>query len=301
MGTTDPLSSVSCVMLNWRDAETTCLAVERLLAEGLVARLIVVDNESDGSLRRLLDNLQDDRLELIEQSVNLGFSAGMNVGLRRALAVDPGAVVVAINSDAHFDGPCALAELVRASAQQTQPTMVAPIIRLPDGSLSSTGGVFRLSTMTTTDDLPSGRQPDFLTWACVAIHPQVLMQQGLLSERFFLYWEDVEFGLRLKAAGVPMRVVPSSTVVHAVSSSHARAGPRVQAYSALGVVSLARTLGVRCLPGAVFRLGGRLSRAMARRDWPAVRAIVRGTFTGLAMRRSETAVAALQRRGLVGR
>ena len=53
----------------------------------------------------------------------------------------------------------------------------------------------------------------------------------MLDERFFMYWEDVEYGFRLADAEVGFAEVAEARLVHAVSSSHARAGSRVLAYA----------------------------------------------------------------------
>ncbi|WP_162799231.1 glycosyltransferase family 2 protein [Nocardioides sp. 616] len=288
---------VTGVMLNWRDTSGTQDAVQRLLADPIVSFLVVVDNESDGSLRAALAHWGPDRLEILEQADNLGFSSGMNVGLRRALELHPSTPILAINNDAHMANRASLKELLNALNATSKPAVVAPRIVLPDGSAGSTGGRLYMRSLRTSDDLPVGSPPDYLTWACVLIHPDVFRQHGLLSEKFFMYWEDVEFGLRLKRSGVPLIVVHTSAVVHAVSSSHGRAGVRIQLYSALGLVRLAILVGPAAIPGAVYRIAGRMASALSHGDIGAAKAILAGVRVGLFMSTDDSAVAALKRSG----
>jgi hypothetical protein len=41
---------------------------------------------------------------------------------------------------------------------------------------------------------------------------------GLLDEQFFVYWEDADFCLRCKAAGIPITVLRAPTIRHKVST-----------------------------------------------------------------------------------
>ena len=45
--------------------------------------------------------------------------------------------------------------------------------------------------------------PEFFTWACIMVKRDVLEKFGLLDERYFMYWEDVEYGLRLSGCRSP--------------------------------------------------------------------------------------------------
>jgi GT2 family glycosyltransferase len=262
--------------------------------------VVVVDNESDGSLRKALSPLLSrGNLHLIEQDENLGFSAGMNCGLEYALTLAPSLPIVAINNDAHFAGANSLFELVSGLKAIDEPAIVAPRIVLPDGTASSTGGQLRFGTMKTSDLAADGVDLDFLTWACIAVSPEVFMRIGLLSERFFMYWEDVEFGVRARRAAIPMRVIPVAEVVHSVSASHAKAGAKIEMYSALGMVSFARSVGPRAFPGLIIRASGRIVRTLFAKDVRALRAVLQGIKVGLSLKGAESAFEALRKQDLL--
>ena len=84
---------ITAVVLSWNGREDTLACLESL--EGVDT--VVVDNGSaDGSPEAIEERFPD--VELIRAGVNLGFAAGCNVGIRRAL--DQGADwVVLVNND----------------------------------------------------------------------------------------------------------------------------------------------------------------------------------------------------------
>jgi hypothetical protein len=240
---------VVAVVLNWRDPDSTTLCIESLLREESISLIHVVDNESRGQLADIVG----ERVRLHEQQENLGFSRGVNIGLREALADDDRRI-----------------------------GLVAPVILNPDGSVQSTGGRFRALDAATSDRV-DGAAINYLTWACVLIPRSTLLQVGLLDEAFFMYWEDVDYGLRTLASGRTLRIAPRATVVHALSKSHAKAGPAIDRYSARGLVVLARKQSRASVwIGAAFRIALRLVKRALARDGARVQAVVRGVREGWA-------------------
>src|SRR5262249_752647 len=58
-----------------------------------------------------------------------------------------------------------------------------------------------------------------LSGACLLVRRSCLESLGGLDERFFLYFEDVDLGLRARAAGWRVRLVPDARAVHALGGS----------------------------------------------------------------------------------
>lgn len=266
------------VMLNWKDTVRTVGATRDLLALDSVSSVVVVDNESDGSLRRALSAEQ--QVTVIEQVENLGFASGMNIGIRHAMA--EAELVLCINNDATIDR-CSLHSLI---AQTTigRAAMVAPMMVGPAGDVQSEGGAFRWLTGSVIERGNCAAQINFLTWACVLIPSKTFRDYGLLDERFFMYWEDVEFGIRLRSRGARIELCREARSVHAISSSHARAGAAIRSYSAFGLVLLARIVGGRLWVGCVVRLSARVLAAVVALDRERLHAVLRGALLGFRQR-----------------
>ncbi|WP_448389058.1 glycosyltransferase [Microbacterium aurum] len=218
---------VGAVVLTWRDRVQTAACVRTLLESPAISRLLVVDNEADGTIRSA--GLEDERVDIIELTHNTGFAYGVNTGMRELLDDADIDLLLVINNDATL-GPEDLEKLIAALADDASLGLVGPRIVTPDGQRFSAGGILNRVTWGIRQPR-SGEPVDFLTWACVLVRREVLDEVGLLDERFFMYWEDVEFGLRARDHGVRFAEVPDAQLVHAVSSSHARAGSRILAYS----------------------------------------------------------------------
>ncbi len=271
------LSRCGAVILNWRDQTATDATVASLLRFLHPEQVVVVDNQSDGQLRL---STGERGVALIEVAENRGFAGGVNTGLRVLLAAGCDYVLV-LNTDTEISAR-RLAPLFADEVWRPATGAAGPLILAGDGRVQSAGASFRRTTFSVLDrrrpDDP--RSVDFLTWACVLVSADAFSRVGLLDERFFMYWEDVEFGLRLRSAGLSCVVVDAATVVHHGSASHARAGARIDRYSAMGVAVLGRSLGGRALVGAALRLGARVTRRIFAGEWQRARETVAGARWG---------------------
>jgi GT2 family glycosyltransferase len=266
---------VSCVVLNWHDAPRTIACIENLASQGLGLAIHVVDNESDGSLGLLLAGVDAPIAEVIPLSENRGFAAGVNAGLRSALRQHPGTPILVINNDATL-APGALAAMVSDLHELGRLGVVGPTYCDAWGEVISVETCFNAVRMRV--DRGPTRSLDFLTWACVLLTSQTLDEAGLLDERFFMYWEDVEFGLRLARYDVPLRVCIEAQAVHEGSASHAAAGPKVLTYSTHGLVVLAAILGPRAWLATLFRVLARLARELILGRRAGAAAVARGAW-----------------------
>jgi GT2 family glycosyltransferase len=288
---------IDAVVLSWQDDARTLHCLRNLASDPDINKIWVVDNESAKSLRPLLESAWRGRVELLEQTSNLGFSAGMNIGLRAA-RLDGADVILAHNNDACFrtGGVRELLDVL-----ESDPTIgaVAPLITNQRGEVLSSGGRFRPWLMETRDDIGRVKPPDYLTWASILIPCKVLELVGELSEDFFMYWEDVDFGIRCMRAGLRFTVVTDVVVEHDVSSSHARAGHNILLFSVLGLMVLTRRVSGIAWLGLVIRGLARTLRQLARRDIAGVHAIVQGLLIGARVGRDKGAYDLLLERAIV--
>jgi GT2 family glycosyltransferase len=212
------------IVLNWNGGDDTLAALESLRG----VETICVDNGStDGSADAVATQFPE--VELIRTGVNLGFAAGNNVGIRRALAHGADWVLL-LNNDAVAD-PGLPAALERAAAARPDAGVLACKVFFsepPDVLMYAGAGV----------DLRrgySGRQDGFgerddgrfdqlrdverATGAAMAVSRPALESAGLLDEALFAYAEDLEWCVRIRAAGFAVVFVPDATVRHVGSAS----------------------------------------------------------------------------------
>jgi GT2 family glycosyltransferase len=285
---------VAAVVLNYNTPDDTLLAVRSLQASCRpLDHLIVVDNGPDESCERALAPCRG-AVRFIRSPGNVGFSAGCNIGIRAAL--DAGAeFVLLMNSDAVL-APDALERLERALAAEPAAGIAAPLIlsRAEPGTVASAGISYSTASGRMRHQGFGGRTEDFCegpAWAAEAVSGCVMLIRravfeaaGLLDERYFFSFEDIEFCLRVRRAGLSSLLVPSALAYH---EGHLSIGPASSSrlyYASRNHLLLAQSAlpmrGVR----AVTRTAGivSLNLAYALRvpnvaTVPALRAVIAGT------------------------
>ncbi len=180
---------IAIVTFNSRKHIIDCLlSLKKVRAR---VKMVIVDN---GSTDRI-GNFQfpASNFQFIQNKKNLGFAAGSNVGIKYALK--HGATHVLLLNPDTIVGKNFLEPLLENGGD-----IVGPV-----------GG--RVNFLLGRPKHTTGRV-DFISGACMLVKREVFEKVGYLDERFFLYFEDVDFCLRAKKAGFLISVVPQSHVVH---------------------------------------------------------------------------------------
>ena len=225
---TQPDLSVIVVTHNGLDMAVETLRSARAATGKISAEWLVVDSGStDGTPDALLSLWPDLRLE---RRANIGFAAGNNVALSQAT----GRYVLLLNPDVEVrDGTFEdlVAELDR------RPTVgAASVVQLtPDGRPQPSARRFssplrELATALLLPRLPiarglgeevripdhgmSDRSVDWVVGAFLVVRQEALAQVGPLDDRFFLYSEEEDWCMRIRAAGWDIRHLPTLRVVH---------------------------------------------------------------------------------------
>ncbi|MCH7575393.1 MAG: glycosyltransferase family 2 protein [Candidatus Marinimicrobia bacterium] len=217
-----------CVVLSWNGRNDTLACLKSLLLsryDGL--RIVVVDNAStDGSADAVRAAFPD--IPLIENSENLRWAGGNNVGIRYAM--EQGAdYILLLNNDIEVDAEM-IARLAQAASELPEAGILAPkiyyaaqpdVIWYAGGGVSLWRGLFWHDGIREKDvgQFEKARDVDYITGCAMLIRRAVLEQIGELDERFYLYGEDVDYSLRAKASGYRLRLVPGATMRHKVSAS----------------------------------------------------------------------------------
>ncbi|WGL52054.1 glycosyltransferase family 2 protein [Nocardioides sp. BP30] len=275
------IAPCDAIVLNWRDAESTLACAEALAAEAECRFIWLVDNETDGSLKRRVEAseaLRGGRVRVIAEPRNLGFSSGINIGMKTSIESGAKRLLI-INNDALIRRG-ALRRLLHVMGSDPRAGLVGPRIVNSANEVTSNGGRFVPWRLAVEESNPT--RPDFLTWAAVLLRAETILDIGLLDERFFMYWEDVDYGLRANAAGWRLIVADEAVVEHKGGASHRQAGSRVVEYSAYGAVILAKIhRGALIKLGAMIRISKRLLGYAVTADWERLRAVYRGARTAL--------------------
>ena len=217
-----PDPKVWIVVLNWRDAEATAACLASIGASDYRNfRIVVIDNAStDGSVERFVAMVG---IDVIRNSTNLGFTGGVNLGIRQAIAGNADYVWL-LNSDATLE-PETLSRLVAAAEADPSIGLVSPIFCSPSapGTVEFCLGRFDPASRTTeqTADIGVARQwlrdspkQIVVLGTALLIRRALIEAIGGLDDQYFAYVEDVDYSLRSLTAGFRNVVEPGSIVYH---------------------------------------------------------------------------------------
>jgi GT2 family glycosyltransferase len=216
------------VLVNWNTADLTVACLDSVRGGTLVPdEMVVVDNASvDGSVGQIAKRCAD--VLLLRNENNTGFAAASNRGIRRL--VQAGCEIVWIlNNDTRVDPTCfeRLVTVLRESPRFG--AVGGQILMSSDPSITEYGGadwdrlVFRPRVL-------SGRIPpdpesgpvtttECLSGCCMLVRTSVMEKVGLFCEQFFAYYEDTEWSLRARMAGITLGYCPGAKVRHEGSAS----------------------------------------------------------------------------------
>lgn len=218
---------VSAVVLSFnsqRYIESCVNSLMRSYAEcGLRGDVFVVDNGSvDGSVQTLqaLQRQWGAALQVDYLPHNVGTTRSRNLALRQCA----GQSVLILDSDAYMN-PQALAAMRAYQQANPKAGLVAPRLTYPDGRFQLSVDVFptiarkfeRLLALKALEQRspPAETGPvDYAISACWMLSRQAMEATGLLDERIFYSPEDVDYCIRIWAAGFQVHYLPSATVVH---------------------------------------------------------------------------------------
>ena len=188
------------------------------------ALVVVVDNFSGHQERAQIQSLsQSQNWELLTPSKNLGFGAGMNLGVEHAITLGCTSFVL-LNPDVSIT-VSALSKLHEVG-RHCEFTLLSPRINRPDGSVWFAGGQLNLRTGRTSSQVAAEqRGPErWITGACLFVDLQTWVKLKGFDLRYFLYWEDVDLSQRCLHLGGDLQVVHEVTVTHTVGATQGTQG-----------------------------------------------------------------------------
>ncbi len=234
---------IAAVIINYKTPALTleCLAsLAPEIADLPGSRAFVVDNASrDDSVAAVQQEIKarawDGWVEIVQSDDNAGFSAGNNLGIACARQRDAFDGFLLTNSDTIIRRG-ALQVLAAALARSPKIGLVGPRLEWPSGEIQAScfraiSPVRELTAAARTGvlsrlvrgDLPIPLDPDngtqseaveWISFACVLVRADVFDSVGPMDEGFFMYFEDVDYSCRARAAGWEIAYAPEARVVH---------------------------------------------------------------------------------------
>jgi GT2 family glycosyltransferase len=236
-----PALAVVIVSYNVREELDACLRSIADQPTVCPTEICIVDNGSSDGTPQMVRAIWP-QLRLIEPGENIGFARANNVGIR-ATASD---LVLLLNPDT-IVGQDTLATLVDRLTADPAVAAAGPRLVDQDGAAELSFGWtlgpfgelrqkallalyhrrFSLAVQWVDRWTRQAGPRQWLSGACLLVRRQDLFAAGLFDERYFMYTEDVDLCVSLRALGKTILFVPEAQVVHLRGRSAGR-NPRTE-------------------------------------------------------------------------
>ncbi len=238
-----PNDTIACVIVTFNSSADIISCVESALASPQITTVLVMDNDSTDDTLLKTRSIDDDRVQVIANTANVGFARAVNAAVKLTQASH----VLLLNPDCVLMGGAveALTEQLADGVGVVAPSISHPSGRLTVRSAGYEPSITRLLSQTfglpafpvvgkicrgfnlyaAGEDYPATKV-HWVSGACMLVRRSLWDELGAMSERWFMYGEDLEFCHRIRAHGY--RVLHSSTAraQHLVGASSAgKTGP----------------------------------------------------------------------------
>ena len=219
---------IAIIIINWNTYQLTFNCLKSLEACTYKNKIIFfVDNGSkDGSGDKIALEFPD--INYIQNEINEGFTGANNIALKVILKQNFDYVLL-LNNDTEVK-PNFLTHLEASMNFDENLAATQPLILdFPNkNTIWNAGGSFnsffglsktRFKGMIYKPKLKIDTSTEWISGCCILVKIAVIHEVGLLDNRFFAYFEDVDWSIRMTNLGYKLGVVPKSIIYHHSSGS----------------------------------------------------------------------------------
>lgn len=205
---------VSIIILNYHTDVMTLQLINKMDSHDV--EVVLVDNSSSKDLEE--KTREQKHVIYVNPGSNLGFAGGVNVGIQKSR----GEWVFLLNSDANTEIETIKSLINKCNEKDAK--VGAPRLVGHDGTIEKNVGLFSSFFENPINYLflrPKYSLPEseiFIhtaTGGALLIHRMVIEKIGVLDDKnFFMYFEDMDYSLRLHNASIDILYVPTCIVTH---------------------------------------------------------------------------------------
>ncbi|MEN6568433.1 MAG: glycosyltransferase family 2 protein [Rikenellaceae bacterium] len=220
--------TLSFIIVNYNGLKDSCELIEsikKFLDDCFDYEIVLVDNGS------LINEAEEVRKKfpdviVVRSNVNMGFAAGNNLGIWHS----SGRYIFLINNDALLIDDSVL-KMVSFMDNYEKAGAVSPKIYYPgEQKIIQYAGFTKFSHVTLRNrsigrgEVDKGQyDKECITFslhgAAMMVRRKVLEEIGFMYEKYFLYYEEIEWCMKIKKRGYELWYLPSARLVHKESRS----------------------------------------------------------------------------------
>jgi len=222
---------IAAIVLHYNGFQDTFECIESFKKNENVEIYIIDNASTDGSGLKIKDAFPE--IKYFLQKKNLGYAAGNNFGLKKAIE-DGFEYLLIVNNDVVVDESFLQPMLNEFESDYNVGVVTCKVLYKDNPTIiNAAGGKFskllctgvNLRIGTTDKNEVEVNDIDFIPGMIMLLKKNVIEKVGYMKEYFFLYFEDVEYSLRIKKY-FKMRYTSKGKVFHSSKS-----GVRGKSYS----------------------------------------------------------------------
>ena len=208
-------------------------------------KVVLVDNNSlEKPIEDLLSQIKIPKnLKLVKNKSNLGFSAGVNIGIKYALKNYKPKYIAIVNSDLYLNKNALKISINKLDALENiipVGAITGKILNENGSAIWQAGGYIKKFSMTgiarglNEKNTTKYSKPEFVGWASGAfsVFPsKVIKEIGLFSEDFFFGQEEWDLSLRILDSGYKILYDPEVTAFHTIGASYRGSHPILNTFN----------------------------------------------------------------------
>jgi GT2 family glycosyltransferase len=216
------LPRVGVILLCYNGIDLTLNCLDSLYRQDYPQfEVFIVDNNSqDDTLNRVRSKYKQSNIIPLKE--NLGYAGGNNHGIQAVLARGFDLCFL-VNNDTLLAPDC-ISTLVNGIVDHPEAGIAGPMVHTWDksGTISSAGGkinwrhadAINIGAGEKDEAQYPARQVDFINGCGIMVTREAIERAGPLDARFFMYWEETDWCMRVQKAGFGIYFEPKAQMQH---------------------------------------------------------------------------------------
>lgn len=227
------------VIINYNTKALTEKLVANVKDYQSISKILIVDNASTDDSYQELKKLENDRIEVLQAEENKGFSAGMNIGAKRAIELFSKCDIIFSNTDIIISSEETI-EILQTALKMRRVAVASPVVfqentisrgwKIPSAkeeiliNLPGIGKKFQKKYMFYDEDHYKGKYSyvEAVSGCFFMIKSEALKRVNYFDENVFLYYEENILGEKLRNSSYTLVICNEALIIHdhSVSIDH---------------------------------------------------------------------------------
>ncbi len=216
-------SVITVMIINYKTSHLIRKLIDSI-QENIDVEILIIDNASTMETYAGLEAINDERLHLLKSEKNLGFTGGINFGLKYVIEKMPHVKYFFLFNPDALSIPHLIENLYRIIQSEKNVAAVSPRILYTDGNPWYSGATLSISKgrvynnpVNVKKDIGEYYDVDVFSGCAVLFDLKKVIEAGMFNEDLFMYYDEADLSIKLKEKGYRILYTPALVIFHDVS------------------------------------------------------------------------------------